>query len=362
MEEILIFNTKLQAGNKAHLKNRLNSFLQEKGYYDLKDFYRKEYGIEKCNFCDKEKYVDLKVENGQILDKYQFYFCKTNDCPGRQLNGRSYEWLTKGKGLSKEEVKELNQTIGKKSAKTRAEYGNNNYNPFSTKYWIEKGYSLEESQYIINSRNRRRKEFWLERGYPENRAKNMAYFHSNTQSKEYLMYFKGFDEDEADNYIKELKEKKSNWAKNNPEIIKKNNGRSSKECYEFIKPIYDFLTQNEFKDEEIYFQENNGEYYLIDKDNNYYFYDFVVPDLNLVIEYNGTHVHPKQEWSENKKGNWKHAFTKENYNVIIEKDIFKENLALENNFYNYFIIWSDEDKLSKTEEIKSTIFKELQNF
>jgi len=67
-------------------------------------------------------------------------------------------------------------------------------------------------------------------------------------------------------------EKYNNWKND----FCKNN--YSEESVEFLNPIYDFLIQNGFSDEDIYWKINE---FKIDRN----FYDFTVPKLNLIIEY-----------------------------------------------------------------------------
>ncbi len=44
----------------------------------------------------------------------------------------------------------------------------------------------------------------------------------------------------------------------------------------------------------------------------FYMYDFVIKELNVIFEFNGSHVHANENWPKEKLDNWHHAFTKQN--------------------------------------------------
>lgn len=98
------------------------------------------------------------------------------------------------------------------------------------------------------------------------------------------------------------------------------------------------------------------EYFIYDAEKNKrYFYDFrgnLGNGYKFVIEYNGVHVHPKKELVDG----WKHAFTKEQSEVVFQRDTYKNSLLANKNI-DLFIIWSDEKEDEAIERILNEIIK-----
>lgn len=110
------------------------------------------------------------------------------------------------------------------SKKYSSDYRKDCVSPFSNEFWLNKGYTLEESEYIRNSKRPIRKEYWIERGFSEDDAIVLAKNKKDSnnkagskkaasRSKEELRrssnmcieYYldRGFSEDEAKIKIKE---------------------------------------------------------------------------------------------------------------------------------------------------------------
>lgn len=131
--------------------------------------------------------------------------------------------------------------------------------------------------------------------------------------------------------------------------------RVSAASIQFFYPIYLSLLDIGFKDDDIYFGgvENKKQYKISYynqkyKRNSNYFYDFTILSKRIIIEYNGSYYHPKndnklqiQQWNANNK---------DDGNLILQRDIDKKNKALENNF-SYLIIWDDQQKLQNIKKI-----------
>ena len=90
-------------------------------------------------------------------------------------------------------------------------------------------------------------------------------------------------------------------------------------------------------------------------DDKIYFYDFCIPELKIIIEYNGSHVHPSLLLTEDEKNVWKHPYSKDNYYETIKKETLKKYCALNNN-YKYYVIY-DYEKFDKL----NFILKEIKN-
>jgi len=59
----------------------------------------------------------------------------------------------------------------------------NGHSPFSLEFWMEKGYSKDEAEYIRNSKRPIRKEYWLEKGYDEEESIRLASEHKNSNDR-----------------------------------------------------------------------------------------------------------------------------------------------------------------------------------
>jgi very-short-patch-repair endonuclease len=128
----------------------------------------------------------------------------------------------------------------------------------------------------------------------------------------------------------------------------------SKESIDFFNPIYSWLIELGVKNEEIYWGVENSKEYFLKNDENFYFFDFTILKAKVMIEYNGTHVHPKPELSEEERNKWKHAFSKEGYFEVLEKQNLKRKTA-EDKGFTLIEVWSDDDKEQKIEEIKEKL-------
>jgi hypothetical protein len=105
--------------------------------------------------------------------------------------------------------------------------------------------------------------------------------------------------------------------------------------------------------EKCYFAELNKEFHMHNSTNNTnYFYDFVISNIKLIIEFNGNawHYHPLK---------WKgHPFKKEKEEVTL-KDETKINYAIDKDFYT-LVVWEHEYK-SSPQFIESVLVKTILN-
>jgi len=121
--------------------------------------------------------------------------------------------------------------------------------------------------------------------------------------------------------------------------------------YQFLKII------NIDAIDKIYFGDLNREYGLYDNENSrYYFYDFVIFYKNkkkLIIEFNGSAFHPHPHMLNEDKLKWRHAFSKESYETVLEKNILKRKRAIADDFL-YFEVWDT--------DVDSEIINKIINF
>ncbi len=83
--------------------------------------------------------------------------------------------------------------------------------------------------------------------------------------------------------------------------IEKRRYRASKTSLQVFVPLYEWLLQQGVEDREIWFGYKNKSEYFLSDGSTFYSYDFCVPRLKLIYEFNGTCFHPKSadddKWS-----------------------------------------------------------------
>ena len=99
--------------------------------------------------------------------------------------------------------------------------------------------------------------------------------------------------------------------------------------------------------ENLTFYLGDNEFYIYGN-NKLNFYDFTINEYKIIIEFNGSHIHPNKNWNKEKWDNWKHAYRKTSSNIEYKKDKLKINLAIKNG-YKVFIIF-DEDTINEKKE------------
>lgn len=116
----------------------------------------------------------------------------------------------------------------------------------------------------------------------------------------------------------------------------------SKASFEYFTKILNNIELNT----PAYFGED--EYVIYDKNKSRcYFFDFVIPEYKICIEYNGLAFHPHPDLNETERLLWKDPFTKMNYAEKTEFDNYKNSLILSKG-YDLLIIWeNDEDTIQK---------------
>lgn len=95
--------------------------------------------------------------------------------------------------------------------------------------------------------------------------------------------------------------------------------------------------------------------YFINQSGKFWLYDFCIPSLHLIVEYNGTHVHPR----DSDPDTWRHCFTKESKQDRLQYDKRKHEAATDRGF-TVLYVWSDEDMQQQQVVVMSKI-QELLN-
>lgn len=107
-----------------------------------------------------------------------------------------------------------------------------------------------------------------------------------------------------------------------------------------------------------YYYKNNE--YFINSNGKFYLYDFTIKDLKLIIEYNGSHVHPNKDKMTNEQWNkWINPLSKENADTCYNKDKHKIDSA-KNKGFDVLIVWDNDIKKNK-KETKKLLLNHINN-
>jgi len=294
--------------------------------------------------------VDEKIANEIILNRNKSPFYRknhSNDEEYKKFQARNKEWYIKTYGKD-EGLKKFEKNI-KSFYKASLEY-NDKKDSTSLKHFIEKNNG--NIQQAIEERNKRIaltkptlensiRIYGEEKGriiYNE-RIKTLAY--KNTI--EY--YIEKYGEKEGiikynehskklscclENFIKKYGKEEGqiryeSWLVNITNIRFAKN-KYSKECFNFFSTLQKYLPNIEIKfgENEKFIYDNEGF-----KNQHIFFYDAYIKEFNLIIEYDTPRFHPRY-------------FINENI-IIPEKDIFKEQLVIRNN-YDFFRVYISSKK------------------
>jgi hypothetical protein len=282
------------------------------------------------NFATKEKLITIFSSSyaDMILEKFNKY--KT-----RKLPNRINYWIEKG--YTRNEAEEKVSAIQKKRS---------DFSPASKKG--ARGYSV------------RTKEFWINRGYTEDEANVKISQTQVTNGLEWYLSRYGGVEGKT-RYKKRIKQWLLSYKKaleDDPTINERKLVpicNASKESLKVLLPLFD-----KYKNDVIIYLgvEESNEYFLRNE-KSIYFYDFVIPELKIIVEYNGSKFHPNtQHLSESELKNWKCLFSNETADLVIAKDTTKKKVA-EHNGYTVITVWDTDDVDESIQKISNLIQERL---
>lgn len=103
--------------------------------------------------------------------------------------------------------------------------------------------------------------------------------------------------------------------------------QASKQSIKFFQPLMEKLDAEGIK----YYvgTESNTEFFLAKGTEYFYSYDFCIPSLKLIIEYNGEHIHPNPNMSKEEWNKWKHCWSNKSADECKELDQVKIKVAEE---------------------------------
>lgn len=118
-------------------------------------------------------------------------------------------------------------------------------------------------------------------------------------------------------------------------------GRASRESLAIFEPLKDLLISKCLLDSDIYYGfEDRKEWFLADKDN-FYLYDFCIPKLKLIIEYQGFVWHPDHRLSSDEIKLWKSARGVSGINTQISDG--KKRKFAEDKGFRVVYLWGKDD-------------------
>ncbi len=333
----------------------------------------------KCKLCSKENDVLIKIN--------EFLFCE--NCGNFYQNNRSkfavknskYYWLLRG--FSEEDAKERVSIIQKERSPRSVLYWikrgfseedakeqvtifqtkNGKKNPACIDYWLQKGFSEEDAKEQSNQIGRnnsvRCKEYWLQKGFSEEDAKEQVHFIGDTSSQESFIRRLGEKQGLIAYYnkIKKLKHARSiegyieRYGHEKGLVLyekhKQDNqtiGKTSKKANAFFDKLMNYIPN--VKHNIYYGKKEFGK----QGKKQYYFYDFVIPELKICIEFNGDvfHANPRLFSCDDTPNFFKPKMTSEE---IWNHDEEKNNTIKKAGF-DVYIVWETDNLDSKINKFK----------
>lgn len=200
------------------------------------------------------------------------------------------------------------------------------HSPRSVEYWLNKGFSFEESKEII--------------------SKNQ-----NTFSLDKCIERHGEEKG-----LKIFTERQNKWQQSllNNGNMKLGYSKISQELFYSILGTYDLGCRDKIK-----FATHNGEFKIDNPNGGVYVYDFIDVLSKKIIEYNGDmfHANPKKY----KKTDTPHPYRKNKTSVEIWESDKKKLDVAKNNGYDVLVIWDSEFRWGNKEKIIKKCLKFLKN-
>lgn len=134
--------------------------------------------------------------------------------------------------------------------------------------------------------------------------------------------------------------------------------RASQESLNVFLPVIDKFPDTKYH---IGYYDKN-EYYLWNTtDNEFYTYDLCFPEISLIFEFNGEHVHPdKEHLTDDEWNKWICPWTGKSADEAYAYDMRKHKTAIENGF-SVYVIWRKQPVESAIEHITQIISERHKN-
>jgi len=312
--------------------------------YCLKCSKELDIGFRKNEFIVKPCKCSADRKNYPTLDKLTTLFSKDfaeeilktfSDYKTRKLPNKLKYWINQG--LTKEEAQQkvIDVQTMRSEKSPAAQKGAKGYSPRTKEYWLKQGFTNDEAIQKISELQVGNGLDWYIKRYGKKEGEKRY----NVRIKKWLeSYKKALENDPTINERKMI-----------------SFCNASKESLKVFEPVY-----KKYKDKvRIYLGvEDNHEYFLRDG-KSIVFYDFAIPQLKIIVEFNGSKFHPNTNvLTENELKNWKSLFSNQNADTVIAKDISKKKIA-EHNGYTVITIWDTDDKNQAISKIENLIEERL---
>jgi len=300
----------------------------------LEEINKRNKELKQRNRLCEEYWVNKGYSKEEAIEEISKQQKKSSKCV-KTYHGKSKKMLTE-KGYSEEEIKRICLT------------------PTNIDFWVNKGYSENESKDIIRKNQIEAAkqvdfekrlipsniEYWVNKGYSKEEAKQNVSEHQSTFSLEKCILKYGEEKGK-----KRFTERQVKWQETLYKNGKLKSGYSqiSQDLfYEIIKDV----GVNELNN--ILFAKKGGEFVLSD-DNGFYRYDYTDLKNKKIIEYNGDDYHGnpnKYKPTDNPNPFRKNITAQE----IWDRDKHKKLLA-EKHGFEVMVIWGSEYRWGNKQEI-----------
>jgi hypothetical protein len=264
-------------------------------------------------FNSDSRIKKIKLTHGENSEYLNLYTTKLKNRPKPTTPFSIFDinyWLKNG--LTIDEANEKVSLIQKTNANKRSKKSYNNFNKkikWSKHYWISKGYNEEEAVILAKPYLTLNDEI------------SMIARHGEIQGK---LFYK----QRCLNFKTTMEER---WH------LRKSAGYVSVESKKFFIPLYKMCRKIGIPREWFYIGVDGSKEFFIRHEgikNSGRFYDFALPKLNIIVEYNGVFWHPRDI------NEWKNPWISYDDAMLIEVE--KKRLC-EKRGYDLYIVWSDDN-------------------
>ena len=317
-------------------------------------------------------YVNEKKSTTFISEKYnvdkEVIIKRLKDNGVKIVKGSAFSvkyWIERGlsEDESKKRVKEmkpnlieywLSRGFSFEDSKLKTElHLMNTERAFIIKYGEDEGVKLFREKKIKEGKfySQRSVEYWMNKGFSIEESKNKV---SENQNKFSLS--KCIDKYGQEEGIKIFTERQNRWqeslAKNGN--IKKGYSKISQELFYILLELYNINDRNKIK-----FATHNSELKLDNPNGGVYIYDFVDTISKKIIEYNGDmyYANPKKY----KENDTPHPYRKNKTASEIWEFDKNKSITAENNGYKILVVWDSEYRWGNKEKIIKNCLNFLKN-
>lgn len=267
-------------------------------------------------------------------------------------------------------IRHGNLAVNKYSKKLKNRKRPKNFSVLTIDYWIKrKGLTLQDAVSKVaqlqsaNARKRTKNsyrntsvklkyslDYWMDAGYSKEEGELLRAPYLKPMLNNRDAYFEKYGKDLGlELYEKRIEKYKTSMFRNRHN--RKSAGYVSKESLKFFIPLYKKCRRLGISRDEIFLGVNGSKEFFIRTPgtiNCGRFFDFCIPNLKIVIEYNGAFWHPRDEET------WKNPWVSYQDAILVEGE--KLRLCNGRKFELYYV-WSDEDLSNKVNDMFSIIRK-----